>query len=57
MEGAVEHHPLQHEIRSAISGPGGLRDTGTTIATNAATRPAATGTTAKVKPMDGEKNS
>ncbi|MCC8998787.1 MAG: DotA/TraY family protein, partial [Candidatus Contendobacter sp.] len=55
LEGAIEHHPLQHEIRSALSGPGGLRETGTTLATNLSTRPAATGTTAKIKPMDGEK--
>ncbi|MEI2806888.1 MAG: DotA/TraY family protein [Albidovulum sp.] len=57
LEGAVEHHPLQHEIRSALSGPGGLRETGTTIATTAASRPAATETTAKVKPLGGGKTS
>jgi len=57
LEGVVEHHPLQNEIRSALSGPGGLRETGTTLATNLSTRPAATGTTAKVKPFsDGEKD-
>jgi hypothetical protein len=30
-----------------------MRETGTTIATNVSARSAATGTTAKVKPMDG----
>jgi conjugal transfer/type IV secretion protein DotA/TraY len=56
LEGAVEHHPLQHEIRSALSGPGGLRETGTTIATNISVRSSATETTAKVKPLGGGKD-
>lgn len=53
MEGAIEHHQLQHDVKAALAGPGGLRETGTTIATTAASRPAAPGTTSKVKPMDG----
>jgi conjugal transfer/type IV secretion protein DotA/TraY len=56
LEGAVEHHQLQHDIKAALSGPGGLRETGTTIATNLSTRPAATATTAKVKPLSGGKD-
>lgn len=56
LEGAIEHQPLQHDIKAALSGPGGVRETGATLATNLSTRPAATGTTAKVKPLDGGKD-
>ncbi|MCC9000658.1 MAG: hypothetical protein LM522_14415, partial [Candidatus Contendobacter sp.] len=56
LEGAIEHQPLQHDIKAALSGPGGLRETGATLATNLSTRPAATGTTAKVKPLSGGKD-
>jgi len=57
LEGAVEHQPLQHDIQAALSGPGGVRETGTTLVTNLSTRPAATETTAKVKPLDGKGSS
>lgn len=58
LEGAIEHHQIQHDIKAALSGPGGVRETGTTIATNLSARSAATETTAKVKPfLDGEKDS